>query len=73
MGCSKGNIYVFDPHLMGEGKIYKYYQSKPPVAKRKKVEIVKWLEPINNVANQFIVVYDDGLFSLFNTSAHPVD
>lgn len=25
MGCSKGNIYVFDPHLMGEGKIYKYY------------------------------------------------
>jgi hypothetical protein len=51
MGCSKGNIYVFDPHLMGEGKIYKYYQTKLPVAKRKRVDLVKWLEPTNLVAS----------------------
>lgn len=45
MGCSKGNVYVFDPYLMANGKITKYYHKKAPCQKLKRVEIVKWFEP----------------------------
>lgn len=67
MGCSQGNIYVFDPLLMGEGKITKYYHSKPPCQKRRRVEIVKWFEPLNEKenSNKFMVVYEDGTIYVF--------
>jgi hypothetical protein len=67
MGCSRGNIYTFDPYLMGDGKISKYYQSKPPCIKKRKVEIVKWFEPSSEEenVNKFLVVYDDGTIYIF--------
>lgn len=69
MGCSKGNIYSFDPWLMGECKISKYYYSQPPCAKRRRVEIIKWLEPKNESENVslFLVVYEDGTFCVFDS------
>ena len=67
MGCSGGNIYVFDPTLMSAGKITKYYRNKPPCQKKKRVEIVKWFEPLNEKenVNKFLVVYEDGTIYIF--------
>lgn len=67
IGCNKGNLYTFDPYLMGEGQITKYYYNRPPCEKRKRIEIVKWFEPKNaeqNV-NKFLVVYEDGTIYIF--------
>lgn len=69
MGCSQGNLYTFDPFLMGDhnGKITRYYHQKPPCQKRRRVEIVKWFEPLNEreKSNKFIVVYEDGTIYVF--------
>ena len=67
MGCSLGNLYVFDPVLMGEGKITKYYHPKPPCQKKRRIEIVKWFEPLSEkeTSNKFIVVYEDGTIYVF--------
>ena len=67
MGCSLGNLYVFDPILMGDGKITKYYHPKPPCQKKRRIEIVKWFEPLNakENSNKFIVVYEDGTIYVF--------
>jgi hypothetical protein len=56
---------------MGEGKITKYYFNKPPCQKRRRVEIVKWFEPISEEenVNKFLVVYEDGTIYIFYTSA----
>jgi hypothetical protein len=69
MGCSKGNIYTFDPLLMGEGKITRFYFNKPPCQKRRRVEIVKWFEPFSEEenVNKFLVVYEDGTIYIFYT------
>lgn len=69
MGCSKGNIYTFDPLLMGEGKITRYYFNKPPCQKKRRVEIVKWFEPFSEEenVNKFLVVYEDGTIYIFYT------
>lgn len=52
---------------MGDGKITKYYFNKPPCNKRRRVEIVKWFEPISEEenVNKFLVVYDDGTIYIF--------
>ena len=57
---------------MADGKITKYYHSKPPCIKKRRVEIVKWFEPSAedlNV-NKFLVVYEDGTIYIFYTKAH---
>lgn len=60
---------------MGEGKITKYYFNKPPCQKRRRVEIVKWFEPISEEenVNKFLVVYEDGTIYIFYTSAQTVE
>jgi len=52
---------------MGEGKITKYYHSKPPCQKRRRIEIVRWFEPLNEKekSNKFIAVYEDGTIYVF--------
>jgi len=52
---------------MGDGKITKYYHAKPPCQKRRRVEIVKWFEPLSEKenSNKFIVVYEDGTIYVF--------
>lgn len=49
------------------GKITKYYHPKPPCQKRRRIEIVKWFEPLNekDKSNKFIVVYEDGTIYVF--------
>lgn len=53
--------------LMGEGKITKYSHSKPPCQKKRRIEIVKWFEPLSEKdnSNKFIVVYEDGTIYVF--------
>ena len=75
MGCSKGNLYTFDPLLMGEGKITRFYFSKPPCQKRRRVELVKWLEPYDEAeqnVQHFLCVYDDGSIYFFDSSKSTV-
>ena len=69
MGCSKGNIYTFDPVLMSTGNIMRYNFSKPPNQKKRRVEIVKWFEPSSqeNNVNKFLVVFDDGTIYIYYT------
>lgn len=54
---------------MSEGKITRYYYNKPPCMKRRRVEIVKWFEPISEEenVNKFLVVYEDGTIYIFYT------
>lgn len=73
MGCAKGNLYVFDPALMAEGKIHRFYHSKPPCQKKKKIEMVKWLEPISlDKYDKFLAVFEDGTFQLIDTRQYPI-
>ena len=74
MGCSKGNIYTFDPLLMGEGLIKRYAFYKPPLQKKRRVEIVKWFEPSSEEenVNKFLVVYEDGtIYIYYNRDKQP--
>lgn len=69
MGCSEGNIYNFDPYLMSEGKITKYYYSRPPCMRKKKIAFVKWLQPIKSEdPSHFIVVYQEGQIYVYETN-----
>jgi hypothetical protein len=69
MGCNRGNIYTFDPYLMQDGKITRYYYNKPPCMKKRRIEIVKWFEPSSEEenVNKFLVVYEDGTIYIFYT------
>jgi hypothetical protein len=60
---------------MGQGKITKYYHSKPPCQKKKRVEIVKWFEPLNEKenVNKFLVVYEDGTIYIFYVKTEKED
>ena len=68
MGCSEGNVYLFDPYLMGEGRITRFYHQKPPCLRKRRVDFVKWFEKEEDKLKHFLIVYDDGIFNVFDSS-----
>ena len=70
MGCSDGNVLIFDSELMHDANISNYNFSDSKSTKKKKVELVRWYEePINvpkpSNTNKFLVVFEDGTIYTF--------
>ena len=60
---------------MLSGRIIRYSFTKPPVQKKRRVELVKWFEPISEEenVNKFLVVYEDGTIYIYYTKAESPD
>lgn len=60
-------MFVYDPHLVGAGKVLHYNgNAELPFFKKKRPEIVKWVEPFGrSTASQFLVAFEDGVIYLY--------
>ena len=68
MGGSDGTIYIFDP-LLVEGKRIQRFNDDltKPYAKKKKPEIVRWVEPVaKQNANKFAVCWEDASIYIYD-------
>lgn len=74
MGCREGQIFVFDPWLMSNGRIIRYNSDADSATRKKrKVTHVRWFEPLNEGenCNKFLVVFEDGtIYVFFRDSRH---
>lgn len=68
MGASDGIIYIFDPLMIEGVRIQRFNdEANLPHFKKKRPEIVKWVEPIGKqMANKFAVCWDDGTIYIYD-------
>ena len=71
IGTTDGSLYMFDPIIRGRIDIKKFtheFEQQIASAKRKSVEIVRWLEksPTRPHSSRFLVVYSDGMLAIYH-------
>jgi hypothetical protein len=68
MGANDGTVYIFDPLLVEGKRIQRFNDDlNMPFTKKKRPELVRWVEPIaKQNANKFAVVWEDGSIYIYD-------